>query len=145
MYDVREVPDVLERPGVLLDASAVKHLVIYSRSHIYSLQAAGDFPMHLKLGPGRVAWLLSDVIAWMQARLDERPSGQGERVIIKPGDRFISKKELRTLVPYTVNHLSTLEREGKFPRRVPLGRKRVGWLEREVVEWLWNKKAPIPG
>ena len=144
MFDVRPFPDELNRPGVMLDASALKHVVVLSRSHIYTMEAAGTFPMHLKLGPCRVAWLLSDVVGWMQAKIDERPSASDVRQIVVPGDRFVSKKELLTLVPYAISHISNLEKDKKFPRRVLLSRKRVGWLEREVVEWLWSKKLAPP-
>ena len=33
-------------------------------------------------------------------------------------------------------HLWRLERAGKFPKRVPLGKARHGWLETEIDEWI---------
>ncbi|MEO0344470.1 MAG: AlpA family phage regulatory protein [Pseudomonadota bacterium] len=29
-----------------------------------------------------------------------------------------------------------MEKAGQFPKRVPLGPNRVGWLYEEVLEWL---------
>ncbi len=51
-------------------------------------------------------------------------------------------KVLRTVVPYSRQHVSRLERDPKymgddpFPARVQLGQCRVCWWLHEVVEWL---------
>ena len=50
--------------------------------------------------------------------------------------RIITKKELRLIVPYTPQHILRLERRGKFPKRVQVGARRVGWFLVEVEEWL---------
>jgi prophage regulatory protein len=34
-----------------------------------------------------------------------------------------------------------LERKNLFPRRIKLGTKRVGWLEREVLDWIAARMA----
>jgi len=38
-------------------------------------------------------------------------------------------------------HLGRLEREGRFPRRVLLGRNRVAWIEDEVSAWMAERAA----
>jgi prophage regulatory protein len=50
--------------------------------------------------------------------------------------RILCKKELRALVLYSPAHIDRLEKAGTFPKRVPLGPGRVGWLESEVLAWL---------
>ena len=40
------------------------------QSCLYEQMAAGHFPKNHKVGPKRVAWLESDVLAWQQAVLD---------------------------------------------------------------------------
>ena len=50
--------------------------------------------------------------------------------------RVISKKELLKLVPYTPQHILRLEKQGKFPRRIRIGARRVGWWLHEVLAWL---------
>ena len=35
-------------------------------------------------------------------------------------------------IPYSRVHLARLEKAGKFPKRVPIGEGRVGWLESEI-------------
>ena len=47
----------------------------YSPAHIDRLEAAGLFPKRVKLGPGAVAWLESEVDDWIRARVAERDEG----------------------------------------------------------------------
>ena len=49
--------------------------VSYSKPHIWRLEGAGLFPMHIKLGPGRNGWIESEVDAWIKAKIAERDSG----------------------------------------------------------------------
>ena len=44
-------------------------------------------------------------------------------------------------ITYTRRHLYTLESESKFPKRVPLGENRVGWLESEIDGWIRDRAA----
>jgi prophage regulatory protein len=50
-------------------------------------------------------------------------------------------------VPYTRQHLSRLERDGRFPKRVILSadsngaHRRVGWIAEEVDAWLADRIA----
>ena len=55
--------------------------------------------------------------------------------------RIITKKELRLLVPYTPQHILRLENDLAFPRRIQLGKNRVGWRLVEVEEWLRKRIA----
>ncbi|HLO76747.1 MAG TPA: AlpA family phage regulatory protein [Magnetospirillum sp.] len=41
----------------------------YTPQHIGRLEVAGKFPKRVRLGPNRVAWLLSEVDAWLQERM----------------------------------------------------------------------------
>lgn len=41
----------------------------YSPQHIARLEAAGQFPKRVQLGPCRVAWLLSEVETWVNERI----------------------------------------------------------------------------
>ncbi len=53
--------------------------------------------------------------------------------------RILSKKELKVLVLYSPQHITRLEKAGKFPLRVVLGPNRVGWVEQEVLDWLQER------
>lgn len=55
--------------------------------------------------------------------------------------RFLSKRQVRDLVPYSPQHIDRLEAAGKFPKRVQLGPCRVGWVESEVIEWMKQRMA----
>src|SRR6516225_9596815 len=61
--------------------------------------------------------------------------------------RIITKKELRLIVPYSPQHILRLEKRGKFPKRVQLGARRVGWYLHEVRGWLQQRSrgtTPVP-
>lgn len=49
----------------------VKELTTLPTSAIYAAIAAGTFPQQIKIGERAVAWLESDVIAWIDARIEE--------------------------------------------------------------------------
>ena len=53
--------------------------------------------------------------------------------------RIITQKELRTLVPYTPQHILRLEKAGKFPRRMRLGENRIGWLLSDIEIWVHSR------
>ena len=55
--------------------------------------------------------------------------------------RMLSKRQVRELVLYSPQHIDRLEKAGKFPKRVQLGPNRVGWIEREVLDWLKQRIA----
>ena len=50
--------------------------------------------------------------------------------------RILSKLQVKELVLYSPQHIARLEKAGQFPKRVPLGPNRVGWVESEVLDWL---------
>jgi prophage regulatory protein len=50
--------------------------------------------------------------------------------------RILCKKQVRALVLYSPAHIDRLEKAGRFPKRVRLGAARVGWIEKEVLDWL---------
>ena len=50
--------------------------------------------------------------------------------------RILSKRQLREVILYSPQHVARLEKSGAFPKRVNLGPNRVGWVEREVLDWL---------
>ena len=52
-------------PAVLLRISAVKSRIGLSRTSIYNGVKAGTFPPPVKIGVKAIAWLESDVEAWI--------------------------------------------------------------------------------
>lgn len=58
--------------------------------------------------------------------------------------RIVSKRQLKEMILYSPQHIQRLENAGQFPKRVRLGngpKGRVGWIEREVLDWLNTKIA----
>ncbi|MGY4501960.1 prophage regulatory protein [Bradyrhizobium sp. GM24.11] len=39
-------------------------------------------------------------------------------------------------VPFGRRYIDRLEAEGKIPKRVPIGTKRVGWIATEIEGWV---------
>ena len=75
----------------MLSKRQVTELVLYSPQHIARLEKAGQFPKRVRLGQNRVGWLESDVLAWLQSRIDAsqhfdslflRAGGPSERVVL---------------------------------------------------------------
>ena len=56
----------------ILSKRQLKELVLYSPQHIARLEKAGKFPKRVQLGPNRVGWVESEVLDWIQSRLDDR-------------------------------------------------------------------------
>ncbi len=50
----------------------VQEIVPYSASHIWRLERTGQFPQRVRLGGNRVAWLQSEVSAWVESKLASR-------------------------------------------------------------------------
>jgi len=55
--------------------------------------------------------------------------------------RVITRRELGRLVPYTPQHILRLEKKNKFPKRIKVGERRVGWWLHEVMAWLEQKSG----
>jgi len=57
----------------------------------------------------------------------------------------ITKKELRLIVPYSPQHILRLEKQGKFPKRIQIGLRRVGWELAAVKAWLKTRARGSAG
>ena len=55
-----------------LSKKDLKQIVLYSPQHIARLEKAGLFPKRVHLGQNRVGWLESEVLEWLQERIDKR-------------------------------------------------------------------------
>ena len=60
---------------------------------------------------------------------------------MQPLPRIIGWLDLKTVVPYTRQHILRLERAGKFPKRIRVGANRIGWLLSEIEEWIEGRVA----
>ena len=61
--------------------------------------------------------------------------------------KILSYDDLRTEkgVTFSKVHLWRLEKAGQFPKRVPLGAARHGWVNSEIDEWLTSRIAQRDG
>ena len=58
--------------------------------------------------------------------------------------RIVTKKELRLIVPYSAQHILRLEKQGRFPRRIQIGTRRVGWRLSDIEHWLAMREQQSP-
>lgn len=56
----------------LIDRDELLKLVPYTIQHIYRLEKAGSFVKRVRVGANRVAWLESEVKAWIDERVAKR-------------------------------------------------------------------------
>jgi prophage regulatory protein len=57
----------------LLSRKQLRELVLYSPQHIDRLEKVGLFPKRVHLGVNRIGWVESEVLDWLQKRIDSRP------------------------------------------------------------------------
>jgi prophage regulatory protein len=60
------------RPIRLITKRELRQIVPYTPQHILRLEKQGKFPRRVQVGPNRVAWLESEVEAWVAGRVAER-------------------------------------------------------------------------
>lgn len=56
-------------------------------------------------------------------------------------DRILSQDEVIKMVSYSEPHLRRLEKDQKFPRRLQLGPRKVGWRLSDVMAWIAARPA----
>jgi prophage regulatory protein len=64
----------------IISRKELRQLVLYSPAHIDRLEKAGRFPKRVRLGACRVGWVESEVVAWIQQRIQERDAAGTSRV-----------------------------------------------------------------
>jgi prophage regulatory protein len=60
------------RSNCLIIRHELRQTVPYTPQHILRLEKQGKFPRRVQVGPNRVAWLESEVEAWVAARVAAR-------------------------------------------------------------------------
>lgn len=46
--------------------------ITYTRTHLYRLEASGNFPKRVKMGEGAIAWVESEIDEYLEKRIAER-------------------------------------------------------------------------
>ena len=59
--------------------------------------------------------------------------------------RIISKRELRQIIPLSPQHILRLEKLNRFPKRIRIGARRVGWRLSDVIAWIAEREAQSRG
>ena len=69
-------------PKRLLSYRKLREKVEITRQYLLILEKAGRFPRRVQLGPNKIAWVESEIDAWIDERarerkVDDRPVGRG--------------------------------------------------------------------
>jgi predicted DNA-binding transcriptional regulator AlpA len=65
-----------DRPERLISFDELHHRTGLSRTTIWRLERAGQFPRSVRISPGRRAWREADISAWIEAKLSFANGGQ---------------------------------------------------------------------
>ena len=58
------------------------------------------------------------------------------KLIGEPNERALRLRQVSQLTGLGRSMIYQMQAEGRFPRRIKLGERAVGWLESEVRDWL---------
>ncbi|MEF2549983.1 AlpA family phage regulatory protein [Aurantimonas sp. A2-1-M11] len=64
----------------LISLNDVCSLTSLSRTAINKFRVSGDFPVDVRLGEKRIAFVRTDVYAWLQQRIDEANAGRRRKL-----------------------------------------------------------------
>ena len=53
--------------------------------------------------------------------------------------KIIRKTQIKEITGLSPRHVDRLEKAGKFPSRIQLGPRSVGWQEQDIIEWLESR------
>jgi prophage regulatory protein len=75
---VGETPDVKPHIPRVVVFDELRHLgVLHSRRQVDRLEAAGRFPKRIAMGTGRVGWLATEIIEYINDRVAQRSTAIG--------------------------------------------------------------------
>ena len=58
-------------------------------------------------------------------------------------EQFLTEREVSKLSGLSRVTIWRMQREGEFPPRRQIGRRRVGWLKSEVEEWMRTREPVV--
>lgn len=65
---------------------------------------------------------------------------QMQEAISMDQNKIIRVPALTNVTGVSISTISRMEKRGEFPQRRRIGVKTVGWLESEVMEWLYKQE-----
>jgi len=57
--------------------------------------------------------------------------------------KILKAKEVASMINLSRVTIWRLEKEGKFPQRIRISTKRIGWLEDEVTKWIEKRPRVV--
>ena len=78
---------------------------------------------------------MSNVTKFEQLTASEPPAPEADQIILFPD------LKRKYGVPWSRMHVDREEKAGRFPRRFRIGPNSVGWVDREVRQWVKDRIA----
>ena len=57
--------------------------------------------------------------------------------------KILNAKDVASMIKLSRVTIWRLENEGKFPQRIRISTKRIGWLEDEVTKWIEKRPRVV--
>lgn len=92
---VDDIPAVDTGVRVLRQPEVLKRIGIRAASTLWRWHRAGMFPAPIRIGPGSIGWLSSDIDAWLAARRDQPAIPAPAHAIAKRRERQPRQKPAR--------------------------------------------------
>lgn len=108
--------------------------------------------MKIELEPHDIRAIADQVLQELRPLLVEIRDAVNRKVVVEPKPQMspsaprnerdvVSRAELGRLTGLSSTTLWRMETDGRFPARVRLSHKRVGWRRSEVAAWLAERQA----
>lgn len=136
----------------LMRRGEVERTTGYSTRGLYDAMRAGAFPRPLKIGRNSVAWISTEVEAWISERVAERDQKATENPLknsqknhapciekIPQGTRLLRLQDVVKRTGKSVPSIYADMNRNLFPTPVSISTNRVAWLETEVNEWIQER------
>jgi prophage regulatory protein len=109
------------------------------RSSIYRLIGLGYFPKQVKLSERTVAWVESEVEAFLESRIEDRDRGPLDA---PPGESpYMRMGEVLRRTGLSSSKIYELVREGIFPKWASLPKIASGWLRSDIEVWIASRNS----
>lgn len=130
----------------IVDLNFLEAACALSRSTINGLVRSKKFPSPLKMLGDTKRWLASDVEIWMKEIIAVRNLQEKDRYVYHRFEnehrslRFLCYKALKDEYNVARASVYVLMKEEGFPCKLQLSKRRVGWVESEVMDWFEHRK-----
>lgn len=125
------------QPSVqLIRMNALSKMVGYHKGHINLMIGEGKFPQRLKIGKRASAWLLPEIMAWINQDWKE---GDSFSPPLLDQPRLMRRSEVLSLIGLEKDTLYRMMERDEFPKGKILGFRETRWDYNDIMGWIASK------